>query len=88
LLDQNGAGVEQAQALPLRVLLRFGTRLRGDDGNIQPAAAASPSWGGEQRALDNVRVVGGRGRRAGELRYALCHAEACPPAMTPARSAM
>jgi hypothetical protein len=34
LLYQDGAGVEQIEALALHVLLRLGTRLGGDDGDV------------------------------------------------------
>jgi hypothetical protein len=65
---QDGAGVEQVKAPALRVLLRLGSGLGGDDRDVTACGRSVSEPGREQRGLDAPAAVPGRGCRAGELR--------------------
>ena len=62
LLYQDGAGIEQIEALTLHVLLRFGPRLSRGDGDVAAGRRRIGEPGREQRGLDAPAPVGGRGR--------------------------
>src|SRR5690348_1155430 len=70
-LDQDGAGVEQVEALTLRVLLGLGPGLGDDHGDVAAGRGRVGQPGGQQRGLHAPAPVRGHGRRAGELRDAL-----------------
>src|SRR5690242_10203873 len=71
LLDQDGTGVEQIEALTLRVLLGFRSWLGGDDGHVAASGGSVGEPGGQQRGLHTPAAVRRDGCRAGELRDAL-----------------
>src|SRR5262249_12455835 len=66
LLDQDGTGVEQIEALTLRVLLRLRSWLGGDDGHVAASGGSVGEPGGQQRGLHTTAAVRRDGRRASE----------------------
>ena len=87
LLDQNGTGIEQIEALTLRVLLGLRPWLGDDDGDVAARRGGVGEPGRQQRGLHTPAAVRGRGGRTGKLRHTLRHPEAGATGRTPSRSA-
>ena len=88
LLDQNGTGIEQVDALALRVLLGLRSWLGGDDGDVAASVGGVGEPGRQQRGMHTPATVRRCGRRPAELCDAFGHAQVAPPAMVPSRNAV